>query len=336
MAGALACLYLVVMVLFSLAFLVDWVHSYVHVRKYMKYGIAVGAILVGFELLTLAVAPVDWASRPVFRVCACGMDFLKMVGFTSLGMYYCLTLGRPSFPLLLRRHVAAEMPVAQVPVAEAPAPDGPLAVAPEVAANLGDVAGTTPSEPSQEPAMAEAGSVADGNIVPPVHPAVVPRDAIAGALIVAFLGVVYSLVLFVLFSPRMSESMRLMRDVENIQRTVDMKSVGSSQAVVQAVLFLLLVALGEEIVFRLGVQSFLAKYLRLSPSRYWIAIVATTIIWTIGHAGVLEPAWVKLVQIFPMGLMLGWLCQHYGVESSILAHMVFNLALVFPSSSLVT
>ncbi len=104
----------------------------------------------------------------------------------------------------------------------------------------------------------------------------------------------------------------------------------------QAILFLLLVAFGEEIVFRLGVQSFLAKYLKLSPNRYWIAIVVTTLLWTIGHAGALEPAWVKLVQIFPVGLMLGWLCQRYGMESSIMAHAVFNLALAFPSSYLVT
>jgi len=303
-------------------------HSYVQIRKYLKYGIAVGALVVGLELLALAVAPAVWASRPVFRLCACGMDFLKMVGFTTLGMYYCVTLGRPSFPLLLRRYAVAEVPVAQTPVAEMPAAGSPLPVAPEIVPYPGDVAGPTPDEPPVDPMTLETGPVVDANVVDPLLPEVVPRDAVVSALIVALVGVIYSVVLFVLISPRISENMR---------RAFGMDNVGSAPTVTaQAILFLLLVAFGEEIVFRLGVQSFLAKYLRLSPNRYWMAIIVTTILWTMGHAGALEPAWVKLVQVFPMGLMLGWLCQRYGVESSILAHMVFNLALVFPSSNLLT
>ncbi len=321
MIAALGCLYLIVMVFFVLAFLIDWLHSYAQIRKYLKYGIAVGVLLVGLELLALAAAPAAWASRstfPVLRLCACGIDFLKMVGFTTLGMYYCLTLGRPSFPLLLRRHGVAE-----VPIVESPPP-----VAPEVAPSLGGVVEAKPNELSPDPAAAEVSPAVDANIVYPAPPEVVPREAIVSALVVALVGVIYSVVLFVLFSPRISENMR---------RAFDMGSMGSAPTVtVYIVLFLLLVALGEEIVFRLGVQSFLARYLRLSPNRYWIAIVATTILWTMGHAGALEPAWVKLVQIFPMGLMLGWLCQRYGVESSILAHMVFNVVLAFPSSDLVT
>ena len=89
-------------------------------------------------------------------------------------------------------------------------------------------------------------------------------------------------------------------------------------------------AIGEEIIFRLGIQSFLVKYLKLEGQSYWIAILITSALWTIGHAGTLQPEWVKLAQIFPVGLMLGWLFRKYGAESTILAHGLFNILMLLP------
>jgi membrane protease YdiL (CAAX protease family) len=317
MAPILVWFHAVAMILFLIAFLVDWIRSRAQTRKYLKYGIAMGTLLVGLEVLSLATAPSRSVSSPVFSLCACGMDFLRMVAFTTLGMYYCFTLGRPSFPMLLRGHAAAETPTGSS-----------LPLAPEVVSCPGGVVDTTPNKLSPGPMMPETSPVAQTNIVSPAPPEVVPRDAILSVLVVSLIGVIYSVALFVMVSPRLSEGMRRAFGIDDTEL--------AQTVTVQVVLFVLLVAFGEEIVFRLGVQNFLAKYLRLRASRYWIAIVSTTVVWTMGHAGALEPAWVKLVQIFPMGLMFGWLCQRYGVESSILAHMVFNLALVFPSSSLLT
>jgi membrane protease YdiL (CAAX protease family) len=98
----------------------------------------------------------------------------------------------------------------------------------------------------------------------------------------------------------------------------------------------LLPALSEEIMFRLGIQTFLAKHLRWQGKRYWLAVLLTTAIWTLGHYGALEPTWVKLVQVFPMGLALGWVFRKYGLGSAILVHGGFNVIIVSLSGFLLT
>jgi membrane protease YdiL (CAAX protease family) len=54
-------------------------------------------------------------------------------------------------------------------------------------------------------------------------------------------------------------------------------------------------------------------------------IELTTVVWTLGHLGSLDPDWVKLAQIFPTGLALGWLYRRQGAESAIAAHALFNV-----------
>ena len=41
-----------------------------------------------------------------------------------------------------------------------------------------------------------------------------------------------------------------------------------------------------------------------------------------------DPQWVKFVQLFPMGIGLGWLFWRYGVESCMLAHLTLNVAML--------
>lgn len=94
---------------------------------------------------------------------------------------------------------------------------------------------------------------------------------------------------------------------------------------------LVLVSINEELVFRLGIQNFLAFVFGYHGYRYWAAIVGTSLIWALGHAGSLDPTWVKLVHIFPQGIALGWLFKKYGIESSILAHAIFNILMALLS-----
>ncbi len=143
---------------------------------------------------------------------------------------------------------------------------------------------------------------------------------------VSIIGILYSVVLFRLTTPQLSEM---------LQKTVVPPSAGFENATtIQVILLALEFAVAEELIFRLGIQSFLVKYLKLEGARYWIAILITSVLWTLGHAGGLDPAWVKLAQIFPMGLMLGWLFRKYGAESTILAHGLLNVVLVFLSAYL--
>jgi membrane protease YdiL (CAAX protease family) len=133
---------------------------------------------------------------------------------------------------------------------------------------------------------------------------------------VVVLGILYSVGLFLWSKPQLSGMAQ--------------RLLGSSMKVTpQATFIALMFAVDEELTFRLVMQNFLANYTRFRDEQYWLAIVITSLLWTLGHAGMLNPDWVKLVQVFPVGLLLGWLSKHHGVESSILAHGLFNLSLLF-------
>jgi membrane protease YdiL (CAAX protease family) len=141
-------------------------------------------------------------------------------------------------------------------------------------------------------------------------------------------GQVLSVLLFKATGPRPGETVRILQGLApgDVALVPEM-SPG---------LFVLLAAtaVGEEIVFRLGIQSYLGWRFRLEGDRYAYAVLLTAVLWTLGHLLVLEPSWVKVVQIFPIGLGLGWLHGKYGVESSMAAHAAFNVLMAFPLRSL--
>jgi len=131
----------------------------------------------------------------------------------------------------------------------------------------------------------------------------------------------FSWLLFKATSPRTSELLRNLMQWKQMSEGVGVSNKGAE--VLVGVAF----GTGEELLFRLGMQNYLALRLGLRDRRYWIAVLVTAAVWTLGHANVLEPEWVKLVQIFPAGVALGFLFRRYGVESCIVAHSGFNTAL---------
>lgn len=96
-----------------------------------------------------------------------------------------------------------------------------------------------------------------------------------------------------------------------------------------------LIAVTEEVVFRLFLQTQFEYWFRRYARAPLIAILLTSTIWTLGHAAALEPAWVKFAQIFPMGLALGWMRRKHGVEPCIVAHVLLNLGAVYLMQGLV-
>ncbi len=150
-------------------------------------------------------------------------------------------------------------------------------------------------------------------------------NAVVATAVVTGAGVAWSVLLFALTRPHVAEPLR---------RMVEMHP-GAMDFSAGAMLIGLSFAVAEEATFRLGLQSFLARHFRLERDRYWISILLVSAFWTIAHVGSLDPDWVKLAQIFPYGLALGWLAGRYGAEASILSHMAFNAALVPLSSRLI-
>jgi membrane protease YdiL (CAAX protease family) len=131
----------------------------------------------------------------------------------------------------------------------------------------------------------------------------------------------FSWLLFKATSPRISELLQNLTQWKQASA-----GVGATNGVAE-VLVGVAFGTGEELLFRLGMQNYLALRLGLRDRRYWIAVLVTAAVWTLGHANVLEPEWVKLVQIFPVGVALGFLFRRYGVESCIVAHCGFNTVL---------
>jgi len=139
----------------------------------------------------------------------------------------------------------------------------------------------------------------------------------------------YSYLLFGATSPQISERLRQQLEYQG-------QAGGLADEVsLVAVLAVLEFAFVEEIVFRLGIQSMLAKTFRLHGRSYWVAIFLTTALWAFGHAGTLEPEWVKIAQVFPIGLALGALFRKFGVEACIIAHGAFNVVMAFVTPGLI-
>ena len=142
--------------------------------------------------------------------------------------------------------------------------------------------------------------------------------------------ILFSVILFKLTSPQLSETMKQLSEGQGTRLGI------SSKPTVLTALVLIAFAFGEEILFRLGIQNYLAHQFRLNGNKYWIAVVLTSGLWALAHANILTPEWVKIVQIFPFGIVLGFVFKKYGLESCILAHGIFNLSMMGLGSYLIT
>ena len=153
--------------------------------------------------------------------------------------------------------------------------------------------------------------------------------------IITIIGVVagailFSVILFKLTSPQLSDTMKQLSKDQGARLGI------SSEPTVLTTLVLIAFAFGEEILFRLGIQNYLAQQFRLNGNKYWVAIVLTSAIWALAHANILTPEWVKIIQIFPFGIALGFLFKKYGLESCIFAHGIFNLSMMGIGPYLIT
>jgi hypothetical protein len=146
-------------------------------------------------------------------------------------------------------------------------------------------------------------------------------------LVVAAAG--YSFALFTVTSPQMSELLRSLGSGGRSMVEIDWRM----RAIL--VVFLLEFAFAEEIIFRLGLQNWFAKVLRLGKTNYWVAVVLSSAIWSLAHANTLDPEWVKLAQVFPMGIALGFMFRKFGVECCFFAHAIFNIVMMFLGPGLI-
>lgn len=140
--------------------------------------------------------------------------------------------------------------------------------------------------------------------------------------------VAFSYLLFKLTSPSESEY------IKNLTQSNDALLKAKVSRLSMA-LTMPLIAITEELTFRLVFQNLIAMQLKLDENKYWIAIIISSALWTLGHTHALNPEWVKYAQIFPIGLALGKLQKKYGVECCIIVHTFFNIILMLMAQGLI-
>lgn len=97
-----------------------------------------------------------------------------------------------------------------------------------------------------------------------------------------------------------------------------------------------LIAVKEEVTYRLFIQTQFEWWLRRTSNPACWAILLSATVWTLGHAGAIEPTWVKFAQIFPMGIALGLMRRRWGLTPCIVAHVMLNFIGVLMLEDLVT
>jgi len=88
----------------------------------------------------------------------------------------------------------------------------------------------------------------------------------------------------------------------------------------------------EEITFRGYMQARLERWLR-GRSKWaatFIPIFLPALLWALMHQGSLDPDWVKWVQIFGLGILLGWTRRNHSLGLCVLLHLAFNFHLWIP------
>jgi hypothetical protein len=316
----LFCVYILGMLFFCVAFLVDWIRLRKCVKQYWKSGLWAGLAVVGSDLILIIICPTAHTELLLCAFAALPVMFIKVFGFTTLGMHYCGFLGYPSFSFIKRKKnaVAANSATMSPGVVTDGVPQPATANVERVPPSDTALSG------SQFPAIAPMPTALECAIVPP---AIDIKRCVASVIAVVVAAVMYSIVLFAVTNPQVTEAAR---------RFLETESPGEqNQVTLFTVFFLLVVAAAEELSFRLSIQSFMVRYLHLREKQYWIAVCLTAFLWAAGHAGTLDPEWVKMAQIFPIGILLGWLFKKYGVESCIIAHGAFNLILALTATNLV-
>ncbi|HTP09940.1 MAG TPA: CPBP family intramembrane glutamic endopeptidase [Anaerolineae bacterium] len=309
----LASVYVLVLFIFTLGFLINWYRNRTAISPYKRIGFWAGLIFVIFELLTLALAGGMFlaANTVLIIVVALGWGILRIWGFVNNGIFFSNQLNIRSFPLIAPRLglLPAPAPVETPALEEIPA-SAVEAVTPGVDTPI--VAEVVPPEPI-EPVATAVAPIEPEPIAPPAPPPTNWTRYWLNILGIGLGAVAYSAVLFLITQPRAGLVVQ------------DVVSPGEPIMTPLTLVVLLEFSFVEELMFRLGIQNYLGAKLMNRRYGYAIAVTLTAALWAMAHIGSLDPDWIKMAQIFPLGLALGWLYRRQGTESTIMAHALFNL-----------
>jgi len=296
--GGLSIVIVILIFIFAIMLIVDFFRFKRKLESNIKYGIFFGVILFFLSIFTIMgdITGLLFVSIIV--------GFLRTIVYVSAGNYYCSVLKIKDIPLIRRlfNHCGD--------------------------CNEDQSIKEVPSEHDEEEAVTETctyeGVCADEiteceEVINESYVEIEWKKYFVWTLSMLIGCIAYSIILFKLTSPEASD---IIKDI--MQRSGGMKEA-DTQTVAAVVIMVFTIAINEEILFRLAIQNLFAAKFNVRNEKYWIAIVLTSLFWTLGHTNALNPEWVKFAQIFPIGIVLGFTFKRFGLESCMIIHGLFNV-----------
>lgn len=90
----------------------------------------------------------------------------------------------------------------------------------------------------------------------------------------------------------------------------------------------ILAAVVEEMIVRIFIIALLLKVLNDYRHKWLIAIVLSSVFWTLLHLQNEIQIWVRIIQVFPMGMVLGYIMKVYGFNTCLYIHVLSNTLVI--------
>jgi membrane protease YdiL (CAAX protease family) len=129
----------------------------------------------------------------------------------------------------------------------------------------------------------------------------------------------FTTLIFYIFTP--SLSFEYIRQTATSRITID-------HSITWNLIYFVVMALFEECWFRAGIQKKISLLVR-SKHSLLISILVASLLFSICHMGILREEWIKILQIFVLGIFFGLAYHKGGLYSSMLAHSLLNLLFPF-------
>jgi len=123
---------------------------------------------------------------------------------------------------------------------------------------------------------------------------------------------VYTVILFAIFSLKpLSNTFMLMGMVRTIM-------IDASEVFIEEFTFRL---------FLMGLIVYLFHKLKFNE-KWVVAILISGSFWALLHLQNPTANWIKVVQMLPLGIILGWVMKKYGFEASLFFHLITNILML--------
>ncbi|WP_432404667.1 CPBP family intramembrane glutamic endopeptidase [Wukongibacter sp. M2B1] len=307
--GVLSIIFIVVMLILVIGFLIEFFSKKKILKGNIRYGIFFAIVIFLLDGFITMIRMGRFFGFTFIIVIA--MVFLRTIMFVSVGNYYCMKMKIMDIPLTRRLFIYWEKRKGDKPDDEI-LNEGYHQSSGEEMVYIESYDSDTPSEEETE----------EREILYDASTDVEWKKFFLWTSIVLIGSIVYSIILFKFTSPQPSEALKNI-----IGGDIDLRNVGFKDMLHVGVI-VFVIAINEEIMFRLGIQNFFGVKFKLQNNKYWIAVVLTSILWSIGHANTLSPEWVKLAQVFPIGIALGFLFKRFGLESTMIVHGGLNVLMM--------